>query len=671
MAARSDQQARGSVRQALDRALALLEADPRLALVQAREVLDVVTGHPEAVLIEGRALRCLGELTQARTVLAALAADHPRHAGVALELGMVAGEQGDERLALASLRRAVSLKPDSAPAWTALAAALRNAARDAEAERAELAALRASTRDPLLVRAALALLEGRLAEAEPLLRGRLRQDPTDVAATRMLGELAWRIGRGDDAVVLLRRTLHLAPGFAAARQLLARVLSRMNRIAEALAETEALLKQAPAHPEHVLFKASLLVRIGDQEGARTLYQGLLHRDPGQPRTWMNLGHVCKTLGCQADAVAAYRRTIALLPTLGEAWWSLANLKTVRLDPVDVAAMQDALAAADSDDDRLHLHFALGKAAEDAGDDRAAFACYVDGNRLRRRTLPYSADELHAETLVATQLFTAPFLASRPGGCPAPDPIFVVGLPRSGSTLVEQILSSHSQVEGTMELPDLMMMAARLASVDRHGVPVPFAEVVAGLGPDDRRRLGEEYVDRTRAARRTDRPFFIDKMPNNWQHVGLIQLILPNARIVDARRHPVGCCFSGWKQHFARGQGFSYDLVDIGRYYRDYAAHMAAFDRAMPGRVHRVIYERLVADLRGEVTALLAHLGLPFDEHCLAFWQNKRSVRTASSEQVRLPIFTDAVDHWRRFEAELAPLLETLGPLVPAYPDIPA
>ncbi len=661
----------GSVAQALAYAGELIDTDAGLALEQARAVLAAVPGHPIARLIEGQALHRSGATAEARAVLDRLAAEQPAAPAVALELGRVAFAQGDEAVALAGLRRAAALKPDAAPIWAELAAALRQAGRDDEADRADLAGLKAATRDPLLIEAAIALAEARIPEAEALLRGRLRENPGDVAATRMLGELAWRIGRGADAVALLRRALHLAPGFVAARELLARVLSRMNRIADALAETERLLAAAPDNPEHAMLKASLLVRTGDQDGARRLYEALLARHPGQPRTWLNLGHVCKTLGRQAEGVTAYRRAIALLPTLGEAWWSLANLKTVRFDAGDVAAMRAALAAAATDDDRLHLHFALGKALEDGGDDAGAFAAYDAGNRLRRASLPYDADELHAETEAAARLFDAPFLAARAGGgCPDPDPIFIVGLPRSGSTLIEQILASHSQVEGTMELPDLMMMAARLASVERHGAAVPFAEVVAGLDEEDRLRLGEEYLERTRANRRTDRPFFIDKMPNNWQHVGLIQLILPNAKIVDARRHPVGCCFSAWKQHFARGQAFSYDLVDVGRYYRDYVAQMAAFDTAMPGRVHRVIYERMVADTRGEVERLLAALDLPFEEQCLAFWRNTRSVRTASSEQVRTPIFTDAVAHWRRFEQNLGPLVATLGTIVDAYPDLP-
>jgi hypothetical protein len=362
--------------------------------------------------------------------------------------------------------------------------------------------------------------------------------------------------------------------------------------------------------------------------------------------------------------------------MGEAWWSLANLKTVKLSVDDIAAMTQALGALERDgeknkDDIFHLHFSLGKALEDAKDYPAAFRHYDQGNRLRRTMVQHDADAHSAAAAAAADTFTAAFIAQKgAGGCPAPDPIFVVGLPRSGSTLVEQILASHSQVEGTMELPEMMIIASRLQSRVDEGEFADFREMVMSLTAADRLRLGEEYIEQTRVHRTTDRPLFIDKLPNNWQHVGLIKLILPNAKIVDARRHPLSCCFSCWKQHFARGQTFSYDLDEIGRYYRDYIGLMAAYDVAAPGAVHRVIYERIVADTRDEVERLLAHLGLPFEEGCLTFWQNTRAVRTASSEQVRRPIFTDAVDHWRHFELWLGPLVQALGPIVDAYPGIP-
>jgi hypothetical protein len=366
----------------------------------------------------------------------------------------------------------------------------------------------------------------------------------------------------------------------------------------------------------------------------------------------------KTVGRRADSIAAYRASLDLMPTLGEAWWSLANLKTYRFSADDLAAMHAALARPDlGAEDRFHLEFALGKAEEDAGDFAASFAHYVEGNRRRRMTLDYDPDALHEEVERKRALFTSAFFAEREGwGCPASDPIFIVSLPRSGSTLIEQILASHSQVEGTMELPDMATLANRAATTG-----------VANLTRDQVRALGEEYLDRTRIQRKTGRPFFIDKMPNNWAHVGLIRLILPQAMIIDARRHPIGCCLSNFKQHFAHGQGFTYDLAEIGRYYRDYAALMRHFDEVIPGHVHRVYYEAMVDETEREVRALLAAAGLAFEPACLRFHETERAVRTASSEQVRQPIFREGVEQWRNFAAWLGPLEQEVRAELEVYP----
>jgi tetratricopeptide (TPR) repeat protein len=378
------------------------------------------------------------------------------------------------------------------------------------------------------------------------------------------------------------------------------------------------------------------------------------------------------VGRQADSVAAYRKALDLAPTLGEVWWSLANLKTVRFTDADLAAMTAALETPDlSDDDRLHLRYALGKAHEDAKLWDVAFEHYAAGAAIRRKQLDYDPEENASDTARTKAVFTPALLAARAGqGCLAPDPIFIVGLPRSGSTLVEQILASHSMVEGTMELPDLIVMARRLGGKTATRAESTYPESLAELSPDDLKALGEEFLERTRIQRKTDKPFFIDKMPNNFAHAGLIHLILPNAKIIDARRHPLGCCFSGFKQHFARGQGFSYDLTDIGRYYADYVELMAHFDAVLPGRAHRVIYEAMIADPEREIRALLDHCGLPFEPACLSPHENDRAVRTASSEQVRRPIFKDAVEHWQKFESHLDPLKQALGPVLNAYPDAP-
>lgn len=388
---------------------------------------------------------------------------------------------------------------------------------------------------------------------------------------------------------------------------------------------------------------------------------------------MSYGHALKTAGRQDDSVAAYRRAISLSPDLGEAWWSLANLKTYRFTAEDITAMTRQLERTDlAADDRFHFDFAMGKALEDRSEFAASFAHYEAGNRLRRQGLPYDADEQQAHIDRSIALFTRDFFGERvDNGCAAPDPIFIVGLPRAGSTLLEQILSSHSQVEGTMELPDIGMLARELSGRKKRSETSQYPEVLAELTADDCRELGERYLAQTRIQRKSDAPFFIDKMPNNFAHVGLIHLILPRARIIDARRHPLGCCFSAYKQHFARGQAFTYDLGDLGRYYAGYVALMGHIDSVLPGRVHRVFYEHMVADTDLEVRRLLAYCGLPFEEACLRFWETGRAVRTASSEQVRRPIYRDGVDQWRHYEPWLEPLRRALGPALDGYPQSPA
>lgn len=661
---------------ALAEATQLLDSDPAAALLRAREILRTAPGHPVARLIEAQALRRSGDHRAALARLGDLARSQPRMLDAQWELAQAASDSGDTKQALAALDNLTRQQPTAAPAWFLMARELRKTGRDAEAWRADLSGVHASSRDRALLEAAVAMNEGRLPDGEAILKAKLARTPDDPAACRLLGEINWRRGDMGEALALVERAVQLAPGFDLARDFFVRLLLQSNRLPEALEHAEVLATSPIRHAGHDLLRASVLVRLGDQARAKAIYQRLLAQKADQPQLWQNLGHVLKTLGEQADAVHAYRQAVTYQPTMGEAWWSLANLKTVKLGAEDIAAIERALqsleeAGAEREEDIFHLHFALGKACEDAKDYAAAFRHYDRGNRLRRKSVRHDADAFSAEAAAAADVFTGAFLAERgPGGCAAPDPIFIVGLPRSGSTLVEQILASHSQVEGTMELSEMMIIAGRLQSRVDEGEFPDFGAMIASLTPADRLRLGEEYIERTRVHRQTGKPLFIDKMPNNWQHVGLIKLVLPNAKIIDARRHPLSCCLSAWKQHFARGQAFSYDMGEIGRYYRDYVALMAAFDAAAPGAVHRVIYERMVADTRGEVERLLDYLGLPFEEECLAFWQNKRAVRTASSEQVRTPIFTDAVEHWRHFEPYLAPLIDALGDVVEHYADAP-
>ena len=661
----------------LAEAEALLDGQPHLALTKAEAILRQAPGFPPAEFLAARASRRIGKGKQALQRLDALARANPRVPAVLWELGDLAAETGDTRRAVAALQALTQVQPSIPAGWFLLARCLRKLGQAEDAWRADLSAIFASSHDAELLKAAAAVNDGDLDAAEALLKARLQRLPEDPPSCRLLGEIAWRRGDMTGALDMVERAVNAAPGFDLARDFLIRLLMQNNRLPEALTHAEVLIESPVPVAGHRLILASVLVKLGQQERARGIYEQLLAEQPDQPQVWQNLGHVLKTLGAQGEAIDAYRQAVTRQPTMGEAWWSLANLKTVKLGADDIATMEIALASLDAGDesaqeDVFHLHFSLGKAFEDAKDYPASFRHYDAGNALRRKMVRHDADSFTAEVRATAETFTAAFIARMgPGGCPAPDPIFVVGLPRSGSTLVEQILASHSQIEGTMELPEMMMIAGRLQSRVDEGEFADFATMIASLSPADRTRLGEEYIERTRVHRQTERPLFIDKMPNNWQHVGLIRLILPNARIVDARRHPLSCCISGWKQHFARGQTFTYDLGEIGRYYRDYVGLMADFDAQVPGAVHRVIYEDMVRNTEEEVRRVLDYLGLPFEPGCLEFYNNDRAVRTASSEQVRKPIFRDGLEPWRNYEPWLTPLVEALGPVLTAYPGVSA
>jgi tetratricopeptide (TPR) repeat protein len=663
----------GTIEVALNHAARLLGRDPKLAADQAGEILKAVPGHPLATLLLGVAHRLGGRTENALAILEPLAHAQSNWATAQYEYALALSAASRSEAAVASLRRAVALQPDMADAWRALGDQLMNTGDAAGADAAYAQHIKASTRDPRLLAPAAALCANEIPHAEALLRAHLKQFPTDVAAIRMFAEVAARLRRFEDAEKLLLRCLELAPSFAAARHNYAMVLFRQNRPLEAMRETEILLSSEPHNPGYRNLQAAVLAKLGDYAQSIEIYTQLLTSHPRHPKIWMSYGHALKTNGREAESIAAYQKSIELLPSLGEAYWSLANLKTLRFTPEQIETMRAQLARPElGDEDRFHLHFALGKALEDAGCYADSFEHYSRGNDIRRAGIRYSAEDTTAHIQRSKALFSAEFFASRRGhGHPSTEPIFIVGLPRAGSTLIEQILASHSQVEGTMELPDIPALARSITQEARaQSADARYPDALARLDAEQCRALGERYLEGTRIQRKRGAPYFIDKLPNNFAHLGLIQLALPNAKIIDARRHPLGCCFSGFKQHFARGQNFTYGLEDIGRYYHDYVELMAHFDAVLPGRVHRVLYESMVSDTETEVRRLLDYCGLPFESACLRFYENERAVRTASSQQVRQPIYREGLDQWRHYEPWLEPLKRALGPVLDAYPGIP-
>jgi len=659
----------GSLETALAHAARLLPTSPSLAAEQAGEILKVAPNHPVAGLLLGSARRMSGDAAGALEILEPLAAAQPNWAAAHYERGLALGDALQLGAALAALRRAVQLKPQMPDAWRAIGdhLILNGDAEGADAAYAQH--IKASTRDPRLLTAASALVEGRIAEAEHSLRAHLKQHPTDVVAIRMLAEVAARLGRNADAESLLESCLELAPSFDPARHQYAIVLHRQNKSEAALRQIDRLAKLDPHNSSYRNLKAVILVKIGEYQEAIRLYAQVLAAHPENPQIWLSYGHALATAGRDRDSTAAYRRSIQAAPGLGEAYWSLANLKTFQFTAAEKDAMRTQLARTDlSEEARYHLDFAMGKALEDERRYPESFEHYRRANELRSSRLNYAADEMTEFVRRCEQLFTAEFFAAREGyGTPAADPIFIVGLPRAGSTLIEQILSSHSSVEGTMELPDLLMMAGELAGRKEPSGETRYPAVIETLSGEACRALGQRYLDQTRIQRKTSKPLFIDKTPNNFLHIGLIRLILPNAKIIDARRHPMACCFSGFKQQFAEGHRYTYRLEDIGRYYRDYLGLMAHFDRVLPGKIHRVFYEQVIDDIEGEVRRLLAYCGLAFQSNCLRFHENDRPVRTPSAQQVRKPLYRDGVEHWRHYEAWLEPLKAALGDALETYP----
>ena len=645
----------------IGQAKALLGVDPRAAAKLARTLPPSL----EVRFLLAAALRRSGEVAGALEILDPLAAERPGAWGLQYEQGMALAMLGRSDEAIAALERATAANPRASLAWHALGD-LNGLADPARAAAAQARLLPGSVGDAALVAAVLAWIDAPDTATSDALRARFGLDFNDPAALRLLADVAVRRGCHAAAEGLLAQAVAAAPDYAPARFHRAILLLRLERFAEALAEvTPILTANAAAGPVRALH-AGVLMNLGREREAVDAFAAALAVMPDDARLWHAYGHALRSIARQSDAVAAYRRAIDIEPHFGEAYWSLANLKTWRFATEDVAAMRALLEnAALGTDGRGYLHFALGKALEDAADYGPAFGQYTAANAARRAATPYDAAAHSAFVQRSIATYRPAFFADRAAvGCPARDPIFVLGMPRSGSTLVEQILASHSRVEGLSELPDITTLAAQVRG--QGGYPQSLAEVAPGAFAE----LGRAYLERTGPRRSTDRAHFVDKFPGNFLHIGLIHLTLPNAQIIDVRRNPLACCVSLFKQGFAAGQGYSYDLTDLGRYYADYIALMAHFDAVLPGRVHRVSYESLVDAPEDEVRRLLDHVGLTFEPACLRFFDNDRAVRTPSSEQVRRPIFRDGLDQWRHFDPWLGPLKSALGALANAPADRP-
>ncbi len=649
----------------LDKARLLLQQG-RLdaAAATASAVLEKEPQSRDALYLLAVAERYRGRIPAAHEALDRLEEVDPGYGRAAQERGhLLAKSEGRAADALAAYERAVRLNPTLGASWQAIAECAAALGKPELAQRASahLRRLEATPRE--LVSVESFIHEGRLLKAETLARAFLQQNPRHVEGMRLLAQLGLELGVLDDAEFLLATALELEPDFLPARIDYVRVLQARQKYARALEEAEKVRAADPENPALALLHANQLAAVGRYEEALARYDELAPRAPEMAaQIAMARGHALKTVGGAEATVEAYRAAARARPDFGDAYWSLANLKTYRFTDAELDQMQ-AMEAAPGTAlvDRYHLCFALGKAFEDRGEPEPAMAFYTRGNALKKAELRYDADRMQAEFDRQKSTCTKELFAAHQGeGHAAPDPIFILGLPRAGSTLIEQILAAHPQVDGTLELPNILAMAHRLGGRRKVGEPARYPDILHELPAERLAELGRGYVDDV-AVYRQGAPFFTDKMPNNFRHIGLIHLILPNARIIDARRHPLSCCFSGFKQLFAEGQEFTYGLEEIGRYYRGYVDLMAHWDRVLPGRVLRVIYEDVVADLEAEVRRLLDFCGLPFDPACLEFHEAKRAVRTASAEQVRQPLYTSGLEPWRPFEPWLDPLKDALGP----------
>lgn len=644
------------------------EARPSEAEAELATLLAERPDDTDALYVLAVAQRYQGHHAEAAETLDRLCALRPDFGRAWQEVGYNFRERGLTDQAIAAFERATMFDSSLVGSWRALADFH---ARSGDERRRRLVAAQldwlASLPRPLLAVANL-IGEGKLARADEACRVYLRQNPTDVEGMRLLAQIGVRLNILDDAEYLLESALAFAPDHAAARFEYASVLRKRQKFAAALEQMRILSEKEPDNVAFRRLKANIASSIGDHEQALELYRSILPITPHDEQLHLSCGHVLKTVGRLPEAVEAYREAYRLRPAFGDAFWSLANLKTYRFDEEEVALAEKGEAAPTTGtEDRIHLNFALGKHYADAGNPERAFEHYDRGNALKRAETRYTVEENRAETEQMMEVCTAELFARWQGaGCTAPDPIFIVGMPRAGSTLIEQILASHPMVDGTFELPNIISTAQKLGGRRKVGEPSLYPGILAKLDEAGLTRLGQAYIDDTRI-HREGAPFFTDKMPNNFRHVGLISLILPNAKIIDARRHPMSCCFSNFTQLFAEGQEFTYGLDQMGRYYRDYVELMDHWDRVLPGKVHRIHYEAVTSDLETEVRRLLDYCGLPFDEACLAFHQTQRAVRTPSAEQVRQPIYQSGREYWKAYEPWLDPLKDALGDVLTTYP----
>lgn len=624
----------------------------------------------EALYLKAVVQRYLGQPASALKTLVKLKARQPAHARARQEEGHNLKQLGQLEQAAAAYQQAIDLNHALIASWRELALLHKQHDRQREFKLAQAEYSRLSGLPAELVSVTSLINEGKLYRAEKLCRAFLAEHPHHIEAMRLLALLGMKLFVYDDAEFLLESCVEFAPDYWLARYDYVNVLHKRQKFAKALEQAKILLDAFPDNDAFQLAYANENVAVGNFDTALAIYDQVIEKHPGFAQPHLTRGHALKTIGRLDDAIESYRSAYRVRPNFGDAFWSLANLKTYRFSDEEITRMLGQLDhPATSNVDRFHLCFALGAAYEAREDYAKSFTCYEQGNLLKKQDLRYDPDRLEQAMQRQAEFCTPELFAGKAGmGGDYDDPIFIVGLPRAGSTLLEQILASHSLVDGTMELPNIIALAHRLNGRRFIEEEPRYPAILAELSAEQLRGFADAFIEQTRLHRR-GAPFFIDKMPNNFLHIGLIHLILPGAKIIDARRHPMACCFSGFKQLFADGQEFTYGQEEIARYYRGYVALMKHWDRVLPGKVLRVHYEHVVGDLEGEVRRILEFLGLPFEESCLDYYRTDRSIRTPSSEQVRQPIYQAGLEQWRRYEPYLDMLKRELAAEIAEYPDL--
>jgi tetratricopeptide (TPR) repeat protein len=648
------------LRAAYTEALVLLRSGRSASAEQlARDIQTAAPGDVNSLRLLGVALLDQDKVAAAIEALERVALAAPQFWGARADLARAYRKARRLELARQQLRSVVAAEPGLEMAWLAYGDVLVDLDQYADAKAAYERARLADVHCSRIEQARAALVAEDRKTAETLFREILRSDASHVGALCGLAAVSLGVSRANDALRLLKHALKQSTHLPLIWRGLCQSFLDLGRLPEAEEAARYLLKIEPENPKNWVSLGNVYTRLMRQPDALVAFEEAARLNPAEVRLRLSIGHLHKTLGRRPESERAYKACLELDPRFGEAYSSLADLKNYVFSDAEIAAMQSLVKGEGGDDvDQAQLHFALGRAFEHLKDYTKAFEHYAIGNRRRRKTVPYDIRSFENKTQRVQKVFDAAFFAERAGaGCADRAPIFVVGLPRSGSTLIEQILASHSCVEGTFELPNVLTIVREFDHANPEHDAYP--EGVRSVPLEFFAALGRRYLTET-APLRSGRPHFIDKMPNNFSHVGLIHAMLPNAIIINARRHPMDSCFSTYKQYFAEGQSFSYDLEDLGRYYRCYLSLLDHWDQVLPGKVLHLQYEELVREPETQIRRLLAHCGLKFEAACLVFHETKRPVRTASAEQVRQPLYTSGVGYWRHFESELEPLRRALG-----------